>query len=327
MGYSSYNDDFYRDRVTTRAATSTPTFKHDADVKSGKVSTALNPLLDINGKIRESRDSAEHPNSTAIAVFCDVTGSMARVPGIVQGAIPQLMGLLLRKAYIEDPQVLFGAIGDYFADKVALQVGQFESGVEMDDSITAVYLEGGGGGTYEESYQNALFYLGNRTSCDCYEKRGKKGYAFIIGDEKPYPQSTRAELQALMGVSVQADVPLAEIMKSVLEKWEVFFIIPKGTNHYSDPALERCWADLLGSQRVIKVEDPAAICETIGGIIGLCEGSTTHDSLSADLKDVGASGAVVSATTTSLRDLTALARVGSGDLPERTGRSTATARL
>ena len=100
MGYSSYSDDFYKDRVVTRAATSTPTFKHDADVKSGKVSTALNPLLDINGKIRESRDSAEHPNSTAIAVFCDVTGSMSRVPSIVQGAIPQLMGLLLRKAYM-----------------------------------------------------------------------------------------------------------------------------------------------------------------------------------------------------------------------------------
>ena len=106
----------------------------------------------------------------------------------------------------------------------------------MDDNITHIFLEGNGGGTYQESYQNALYYFAHRTSCDAFEKRGKKGYLVLIGDEMAYPRSTKAELDALIGDGAQSDATLDEIMAAVLEKWEVFFIIPAGTNHYSDPS-------------------------------------------------------------------------------------------
>jgi hypothetical protein len=175
MGYSSYSDDFYKDRVDARARTGTPTFIHDADIRKGKVAAGVHDSLNIKGKVRESRDSTTHPNSTAIGVVFDETGSMAETPLIFQRQLPKLMGLLLRKGYIEDPQILFGAIGDYpNGERASLQLGQFESGIEMDDCITHIYLEKQGGGTYEESYQNALYYFAQRTSCDCYEKRGKK---------------------------------------------------------------------------------------------------------------------------------------------------------
>jgi hypothetical protein len=333
MGYSSYNDDFYRDRVADRVATGTPTFKHDADVRAGKVTAGVHDLLNIRGKIRESRDSKEHPNSNAIMVIFDETGSMSGVPAILQRELPKLMGLLLRKSYIEDPQILFGAVGDYpNREKAPLQIGQFESGIEMDDAVTHIYLEGNGGGTYEESYQNALYYAGHRTSCDCFEKRGKKGYLFLIGDEKAYGRSTKAELEDLMGVTVQGDVTLDEIMAAAKEKWEVFFIIPSGTNHYGDPQLLAFWRKHLG-QNVIELKDPEAICETIGAAIGLYEGSTSGDTLASDLKDVGADARAVDAATTSTAAIAkdrALARVGTGtggSLPVKVGRSKAIDRL
>ncbi len=57
MGYSTYSDDFYKDRVATRAATGTPTFIHDADVRAGKAAAGAHDSLNVHGKIRESRDS------------------------------------------------------------------------------------------------------------------------------------------------------------------------------------------------------------------------------------------------------------------------------
>lgn len=330
MGYSSYSDDFYKDRVATRAAKGTPTFIHDHAVRTGAAKAGVHNSLNIHGKIRESRDSKEHPNSTPIAVIFDETGSMAHVPRVMQEKLPQLMGLLLRKAYIEDPQVLFGAIGDYPNREAApLQIGQFESGIEMDDNITHIYLEGSGGGSYEESYQNALYYFAHRTSCDAWEKRSKKGFLFLIGDEMAYSRSTKHELQELIGDGVQNDVSLDEIMAAVKEKWEVFFIIPKGTHHFGDPKLENFWKKHLG-QNVIKLEDPEAVCEVIGATIGLIEGTVAPDALAADLKDVGSRDSIAYAALASVDAIAkdrALAKVGTGELPEKKGKSEKVERL
>ena len=331
MGFDSYSHDFYKDRADTRARTGTPTFIHDASVRAGKVKAGVHDSLNIHGKIRESRDSKEHPNSTPIAVMFDQTGSMHKVPRIMQGALPQFMGLMLRKAYLEDPQVLFGAIGDYNNHEAApLQVGQFESGIAMDDNITHIYLEGGGGGSYEESYQDALYFFAHRTRCDAFEKRGKKGYLFIIGDEKAYSRSTKEELQALIGDGAQKDATLDEIMTAVKAKWEVFFIIPAGTSYYDDPVLENFWKKYLG-QNVIKLEDPNAICETIGLAIGLREGTASSDSMLADLKDVGASDAIVRVATASVSGIAknmAMTKVGTGgSLPSKSGHSEKIERL
>lgn len=329
MGGSSYSNDFYKARVDDRAARGVPTFDYSARVSSGAAPKVAHDTLNVHGKIREARDSKEHPNSTPIMIIFDVTGSMAGVPVQMQKKLPQLMGLLLRKAYIEDPQILFGAVGDYFADSIPMQAGQFESGIEMDDNLTNVVLEGGGGGTFEESYQNALYFAAHRTSCDAFEKRGKKGYLFLIGDEKPYPQSTKEELSTLLGVTVQQDVPLEDIVAAAKEKWEVFFIIPAGTQHAGDASLLKRWTGLLG-QNVIQLKDPDAVCETIGLTIGLLEGTANAD-LAKDLKDVGTADAIVHVAATAVDAIAknaALMKVGTGgSLPSKAGRSEKTERL
>ena len=118
----------------------------------------------------------------------DVTGSMRTVPRVLQTKLPQLLGLLLRKGYASDPQIMFGAIGDATCDRVPLQVGQFESDNRMDDDLGRIVLEGGGGGQMTESYELAMYFMARHTVTDCCEKRGRRGYLFIIGDELAYPQ-------------------------------------------------------------------------------------------------------------------------------------------
>jgi len=315
MGSSYYSDDYYKDRADHRAATGAPTFAHDAAVKAGTVKAAAHDTLNIKGKIREARDSKEHPNSTPIGIIFDETGSMAEVPVLMQQKLPNLMGLLLRKAYIEDPQILIGAIGDWpNHEKAPLQIGQFESGIEIDDNITNILLEANGGGTHHESYQNALYFFAHRTASDSFEKRGKKGYLFLIGDEMAYPSSTRSEIEELIGVHVQADVPFEEIVAAAKEKWEVFFLIPNGTQHWGDPTIEAFWKKHLG-QNFMRLEDPAAVCEVIGATIGIFEGTTTADTLPKDLKDVGASDSIVATTTSATSAIAAdraIVRAGDG---------------
>src|SRR5271170_3548423 len=147
MGTNNYSDAFYNQRQADRKASGKSTFDYSSRVTSGAAPKVVHPSLNIRGKIREARDSAPHPESTPIGVICDVTGSMRNVPRIIQSRLPKLMGLMQRKAYVPDPQILFGAIGDYpMHDDVPLQMGQFESGLEMDDDINNLVLEGGGAG-------------------------------------------------------------------------------------------------------------------------------------------------------------------------------------
>jgi len=200
MGGSSWSNKSYTNKVRSRASAGIPTFDYDSKIKSGAAS-GVHPDLDIKGKIREARDSAAHPESKPIGVVFDVTGSMRDVPARMQKKLPELMGLILRKGYLKDPQICFGAVGDTYSDQYPLQIGQFESGIEMDDNLTKVVLEGNGGGQNRESYQNALYYFAHRTSCDAWEKRGQKGYIFMTGDEHPYLTSTRLELEKHIGVT------------------------------------------------------------------------------------------------------------------------------
>lgn len=302
MGGSSWSDSDYTLRSTTKKAAGKATFAYHAvataAVATGKKATAHNKL-DPKGVIRESRDSAAHPESVAVAVFFDVTGSMGSVPMVMQSKLPQLMGLLLRKNYLEHPQVMFAGIGDATCDQVPLQVGQFESGAEMDDDVTNLYLEGGGGGQTSESYQLAIYFAAHRTSIDCHEKRGKKGYLFLIGDEKAYTKCKRAELDEVLGVKVEADVLTVDAIKAAQEKFEVFFIIPNQTNYYGEAWLSKFWKELVGPERVLKLEDPEAVCELIGATIGACEGATI-DRIAEDLADIGTSKAIVRAVTDTL---------------------------
>jgi hypothetical protein len=331
MGGSRWSDDFYRDREMLRIRTGKSAFVYDHDLKSDpRAKRVVHDKMNPKGKTRESRDSDAHPNSVAIGVVFDVTGSMGGIPVVLQKKLPQLMGLLLRKGYVADPQVLFGAVGDYFADKVPLQIGQFESGIEMDDDLGRLFLEGGGGGSFEESYQDALYFFARHTSIDCFEKRGKKGYLFLIGDEMPYKRASKDEIAKVVGDDLEKDLSIEAIVREARERYHVFFVIPRGASHGADPKLRERWSGLLSPENVIMLDEPEAVCEAIGAAIGLIEGTAEEATIVADLEDAGAASKVAKAVAAALDPLakkTALAKVGRGELPAAMGGATRVERL
>lgn len=331
MGGGSWSDRVYDDRVSHRVATSTPTFKYDADVKAGRAPDECHPTLDLKvKKIREARDSDEHPNSVPIAVFHDTTGSMAGNPPLMQEKLPKLLGLLLRKGYCVDPQVLIGAINDHTTRaKAPLQVGEFESDIRIEDALVNMRLEGDGGGQQHESYELAMWAALRHFKTDAWEKRGKKGYLFLIGDEMPWDRLDASTADRIFGDTLQEPVSTAEIMKQLLERWEVFYLLPANTSYFDDPGIKRCWEKLLGNaERFIKVDDPANICEVIGALIGAIEGRANVDDLAKDLVDGGVDASVAKSVAKSVDPFTkALVKQATSNLPETTSASSAVERL
>ena len=235
---------------------------------------------------RESRDSDEHPRSLAIAVLFDVTGSMGAVPRALQKKLPRLLGLLKDIRYVPDPQLMFGAIGDATCDRAPLQVGQFESDNRMDGDLERILLEGGGGGQKTESYELAMFFMARHTAADCFDKRGRRGYLFIIGDEMPYPAVKPREVNAWIGDELPQPVAIRNLVAQLTRRWDTYFILPEGAAHAGDGQVLTTWGSLLG-QNVIELADLDAVCETIALTVGLGEESINLDEGLADLADVG----------------------------------------
>jgi hypothetical protein len=295
MGGTRWSDDHYHDRARLRAAAGKDAFEYDRAIRNGTAARRVHQKMNPKGvTVRESRDSDAHPESHAVGVLFDVTGSMQGVPRILQANLPKLMGLLIRKGYLDHPQILICAIGDATCDAAPLQVGQFESGIEIEEDLGKLSLEGGGGGHITESYELAMYFMARHTALDCFEKRGKRGYLFVIGDETPYSRVKRGEVKRTIGDKLQADLPVEELLAELQRTYEVYYVLPKMTHHWNNAAVHRRWVELLG-QNVLRLENPAGICELIASTIGLAEGKVELDNLAGDLQEAGASTTIAQA--------------------------------
>ncbi len=308
MGSTRWSDDEYVERAVSRKKSGKDAFEHNEDIRAGRAQSGVHQKMNPRGVIvRESRDSEAHPESHAVAVLFDVTGSMQSVPRVLQSNLPRLMNLLIRKGYLEHPQIMVGAIGDATCDQAPLQIGQFESGIEIEEDLSKLYLEGGGGGHITESYELAMYFMAWHTALDCFEKRGKKGYLFVIGDEAPYPNVKRSEIQSVIGDGLQADIPFPEVIAKLRQRYEVYYIIPKMTHHWGNEEIRKRWTALLG-QNVLRLEDPAGICELIASVIGLTEEKVDLESVESDLVEAGASESVTRAVSSSVKPVSTRSR-------------------
>jgi hypothetical protein len=303
MGNGSWAASSFYDRAASRAAAGVDTFHYSKTAKATGM-LRVHQTLDPQGLIaRESRDSAEHPNSNAIIIGLDVTGSMDRVVRGIHANLPQLHELLLGNRYLPDPQILFAAVGDATCDRVPLQVGQFESDNRMDENLEHMILEGGGGGQDTESYELMLYTAARHTAIDCWEKRRRKGYLFIIGDERAYPSVSAHRIRSLIGDPLQADVPTEQIVAEAMEKYHVYFIIPGGAAHGADQRILHFWNELLGPQRVIALKQPEETSACIALTIGVNEGAVDATSAMQQLQHRGMVGRAIDNIMQALRNI------------------------
>lgn len=268
MGYSNWSSSAYSHLKSARAG------KSVNDIFTNNHShSASSRMLPHGVQFRESRDSDAHPESLAISVFLDVTGSMGKIPEVlVREKLGTLMDTLLAHG-VQHPQILFGAIGDHYSDRFPLQVGQFESGTaELDQWLTEIYLEGGGGGQNKESYLLAYRFCAQHTSIDCFEKRGQKGFLFTIGDEASWDSLTTAQLKDLFGYAQADTISDRQLLAQALQTYHVFHIHANEGSYRNDADVLGYWRNLLG-ERLLILDDHTKIAELIASTVAVMSGA------------------------------------------------------
>lgn len=251
--------------------------------------SGIDPEMDPKSiTLRESRDSADHPESLSIIVGLDVTGSMGMVPeDIVKNSLPDLVGSIISAGF-EHPQVLFLALGDHVYDSAPLQVGQFESSAELLDRwLTKVYLEGGGGGNGGESYSLAHFFASRYTSIDCFEKRGQKGFLFTIGDEPCLPLLHKDSLLRFTATDEASDLSSAQVIEEAKKMYNVYHLHILHNAYAKTEERQAGWKEVLGDNFIL-LEDYTKIAKTIADLIiaKLKEGNNSGTSSSGHEKIV-----------------------------------------
>jgi hypothetical protein len=223
----------------------------------------IHPEMDPKGvTLRESRDSEIHPNSVPIIISLDFTGSMGRIPhDLVKDGLPKIVSGIIQNG-VPDPQIMFLGVGDHECDRAPFQISQFESGdEELDMWLTRSYIEGGGGGNSGESYSLAHYFASKYIQTDAWEKRGKKGFLFTIGDEpslKSYPKRIFSEIFGDEQAQTYTD---KELLALAQEKWHVYHIMPA-----KDSGGRNYWNDLLG-QHNIWLDNVDQVAQTIKDIV------------------------------------------------------------
>ena len=245
-GKYSYSDACLRSKArASYASTVSDTVFREKTFKQ----RSLDPDMNICGKIRESRDSDEHPNSFPIILALDTTGSMGAIPqDLITKSFPEIMKNII-EAGIPDPQVCFIGVGDSYYDSAPIQCGQFESSDElMEKWLQKVYLEGGGGGNTGESYNLAWYFAAHHTVTDSWEKRNKKGVVITIGDEPCLKEIPKSTVKSLFGIDAQAGKLSSTLITEAREKWELFHIHMGDSIYYS--SVIKSWENLIGKDNL-----------------------------------------------------------------------------
>jgi hypothetical protein len=222
-------------------------------------------------KVRESRDSADNPNSTPIIVGCDVTGSMGiTAETIMRKGLDVLLTEIYKRKPVDDPHAMVMAIGDPYCDGAPLQCTEFEADIRVAKQVKELWLEGGGGGNGGEGYLGAHLFAGMKTVTDSFEKRGKKGYLFTVGDEANHVSVTRDQMRAY-GLTIERDMTDRECLAVAARTWEVFHIVtPTSSTHYQNAIAK--WEALLPG-RTIVLENVDMLAEVVVSAIQINEGA------------------------------------------------------
>lgn len=321
MGNANFDPISFNQSIQSSQASHGTAFVHNANVSSGRASgihSSLDPKLrNKAGKfIRESRDSAAHPNSKAVWINFDTTGSMVTLPQLFIKQLPRVMELLVKDGWLPNPHVLFSTNCDH-DDPYPLHLGQFEGGNALSDTLTNILLLGGGGGSPygHEAYNLVLYMAAFHTEMDCLTLRGEKGYLFFIGDERPNDDLTADQINAVFNCGEERNFTFAELFEAAKEKFHIHWIMPQGAHHYpvgsktATPHIDNFLAKAFGEHYHRQEADGSGVfpdvAELITGIIALHEGvamqtiATTTKSTSASraLTKFDATGTLVVKTS------------------------------
>ncbi|MGE3623433.1 MAG: hypothetical protein AB7H77_06135 [Bdellovibrionales bacterium] len=280
MGGTRFSDsDWGSYSRTARTKTIDQTFTRSSINRTNDPRTSFDPTTIAK---RESRDSTANPNSTPVILAFDVTGSMGTIPHyFVQEGLGKLMKEIYERKPVSDPHIMCMAVGDARSDRAPLQVTQFEADIRIARQIENLFLEGAGGGNHGESYNLPWYFAATKTSTDNFEKRGKKGLLFTIGDEPPIDKLEKQHIARFIGTEATRDLSSKEVLEMVRKQYDVFHVVVEqgsGLSQYGRSAVVGGWNKLLGEGHVLLLSDYTKLAEVVISAIQVNAGAD-HDAV------------------------------------------------
>ena len=203
--------------------------------------------------------SSQSKNPLVIA--CDVTGSMSRWPLEIFDRLPLLYQTLSQ--YKSDLEVSFAAIGDAYSDRFPLQVNDFGKGTALDDHLKALFPEGNGGGTSQESYELFGHYMLKKSKTP----NAEKPFMIIFGDEGFYPKINAAQVRHYLGGQMKKDADSNEMWKELGKKYDVYLLRKRYGHGEYDKKIISQWSEVIGEQKIIPVEKAERAVDIAMGLI------------------------------------------------------------
>ena len=241
MGYGSYKAKDWDKLRNSRGINSSSSVN---DIfKNKEVDPKYNPR---NINVRESRDSADSPESTPIIIGFDDTGSMGYLAQeIAQNSLNKTLTEIYDKNPVTNPHVMCAAIGNA-GDVGPLQVTQFEADIKIVEQLLDLWIPLRGCG---DSGDPLIWYFAAKhTSIDSWEKRGKKGFLFTIGDDSIKGHIYCHYFNDIFGDELKGSyLEIEDILDMAQEKYHVFHII---TKPLKSDVLDK-WLNLLPNSTAI----------------------------------------------------------------------------
>ncbi len=219
---------FYERSVGTSSVNTE--YQYDVVGKNATKERVVHASLDPKNAFRQCLDFIRNiaAKVTPIVVVSDFTDSRGKDIEIIDKKVPMLIGQINMKGYVLNPVISFAGLGDAKFDKAPIQVGKFYYDDKIDEVLSCMWPEKGGGGTGQESYELMGYFYAYHSTLEAND-RGEKGYLFFIGDEGFYDKVSKDEVKRIIGDDIPEDLDSKKVFADLQDKYEVFFIFPQKT--------------------------------------------------------------------------------------------------
>ncbi len=201
----------------------------------------------------------------------DVTGSMGNLPKIMMwDKWPGMVGQIVARNYLPDPQMSIAATGDIRSDDSPLQMCDFESLRNLDKWLKKIHFEGGGGGHGTESYAMTAYFYAHR--CDL--PKAENPIFLITGDEGFVDELHEDDLREHFGgehKGTTAKKVFADLCKKFMDN--VFLIHRKYGNESKNAEVVKQWEGVLGKERIVHLPEDLAVGDITLGVYAIVSGA------------------------------------------------------
>lgn len=249
----------------------------------------------IPSPAEQKKKELKTDSGLASIIMLDVTGSMRDLPekiidkmatlyhesnAAIQGYDPKELEKDKKKAEGLDTKLDIAVVAirdSRVGDSYPIQAVNFSHGADLVKNVNQILTDGGGGNA-KESYDLAAYHLIKHAETPNVPA-GVKPLLVIVGDEGFYEKSKAAEIKKYIGDTIPQDLDGKKLMQTLAKKYDMFILRPELCYDASEyKAIHQQWVEVLGEERVMKMDDSKRIVDCIialhGYIANNLEGAT-----------------------------------------------------